>query len=78
EWFNRGPGGPWDFSGGYACLREGRNSLSAAIMTRERIAESIKALAKVGGPGDLRVLNSVFGEHEAAAKAAIAEIEARH
>jgi hypothetical protein len=48
-----------------------------AIMTRERIAESIEALAKVGGPGELRVLNSVFGEHQAAAKAAVAEIEAR-
>ncbi|MBK5969811.1 hypothetical protein Thiosp_01901 [Thiorhodovibrio litoralis] len=54
-----------------------RSRLSMAIMTRERIAESIEALAKVGGPGELTVLNSVFGEHEAAAKAAIAEIEAR-
>jgi hypothetical protein len=54
-----------------------RSRLSAAIMTRERIAESIEALAKIGGPGEVRVLNSVFGEHEAAAKAAVAEIEAR-
>lgn len=54
-----------------------RSRLSMAIMTRERIAESIEALAKVGGPGEVRVLGSVFGEHEAAAKAAVAEIEAR-
>ncbi|WPL16962.1 hypothetical protein Thiowin_01944 [Thiorhodovibrio winogradskyi] len=54
-----------------------RSRLSMAIMTRERTEESIEALAKIGGPGDVRVLNSVFGEHEAAAKAAVAEIEAR-
>lgn len=54
-----------------------RSRLSMAIMSKERIAESIEALAKIGGPGEVRVLNSVFGEHEAAAKAAVAEIEAR-
>ncbi len=54
-----------------------RSRLSAAIMTRERIAESIEALAKVGGPGEIRVLNAVIGEHESAAKAAVADIEAR-
>lgn len=54
-----------------------RSRLSAAIMTRERVAESIEALAKVGGQGEIRVLSSVFGEHEATAKAAVAEIQAR-
>jgi len=57
--------------------QEVRGRLVAAISAKERVEEVIAALAKVGGPVEIAMLTVVTGEHEAAAKAAIAQIEGR-
>lgn len=54
-----------------------RTRLIGAIFAEERIDEVAEALAKIGGPVEGAVLQSVSGQHEAAAKEAIAAIRAR-
>ncbi len=57
---------------------EVRNRLMTAVVSRDRTEEVIKVLGEFGGPLEIALLNSVKGEHEQAAKEAIAAIEARN
>lgn len=57
---------------------EVRNRLMIAIVSRKRTEEVIKVIGEAGGPLDIALLKSVQGEHEQAAKEAIAAIEARN
>ncbi len=54
-----------------------RWALITALPDRERQARAIAALAQVGGKLEAMALRGVTGEHQAAAKAAIAAIEGR-
>jgi hypothetical protein len=56
--------------------QEVRNRLVAAVFAEERLGEVIGVLGEIGGPVEIAVLGSVRGEHEEAAKAAVAAIEA--
>ena len=55
-----------------------RMALVGALVDSQRQARAIDALAKVGSRLDVAVLRVVKGDQEAAAKAAIEAIEARH
>ncbi len=55
-----------------------RTRLKTAILSRDRTDEIIKVLGEAGGPLEIPLLNSVTGEHEEAAKEAIAAIETRN
>jgi len=57
--------------------KEVRMALVGALPDRERAGRAIPALGKVGGVLEAMSLQGVKGEHEAAALAAIAAIEAR-
>jgi hypothetical protein len=57
--------------------QEVRLALVGALPDRERAGRAIAALGKVGGTLEAMSLQAVKGEHEAAAQAAIAAIEAR-
>ncbi|MEC5128719.1 hypothetical protein VSU19_18300 [Verrucomicrobiales bacterium BCK34] len=55
-----------------------RTRLKTAILSRDRTDEIIKVLGEAGGPLEIPLLNSVTGEHEEAAKEAVAAIETRN
>jgi hypothetical protein len=57
--------------------QEVRNRLASAIYAGDRVAEVVALLGDIGGQLEIVVLNSVTGEHEEAAKAAIAAIQQR-
>jgi hypothetical protein len=57
--------------------QEVRNRLLSAVFAEDRLDEVIPVLGEIGGPVEIAVLSSVQGEHEAAAQAAVAAIEAR-
>lgn len=54
-----------------------RDALIFALINRERQAQAIEALGKIGGLVEAAALNTVKGEHQAAAEAAIEAIRAR-
>ena len=57
--------------------QEVRTRLLGAVFAQERMGEVIDLLGEVGGQVEIAVLSSVEGEHEEAAKAAVAAIESR-
>lgn len=57
--------------------QEVRNRLVSAVFANDRMDEVIGVLGEIGGQLEIAVLNSVKGQHEEAAKTAIAAIEKR-